>query len=130
MRQIKRLPIDKAYDFGIGTHDQFGLRKKAGDLVSEKEVKEYQIPEKYLEEDGEERYGDQDGNEVEVPGDADKVVFSIETIIEGGDEFEKKRMIDQFKGEFGSHIRERGMVILKVIGIEVIKKRIKKRKRK
>jgi len=126
MRQIKRLPIDKAYDFGVGITDQFGLRKSAGDFVSEKEVKEYQIAEKYLEEDGKEKYGDQDNNEVEIPEDANRVVFVIEAIVEGIDEFEKKRMVDQFRGEFKDHIRQRGSAILRVTDVGVIKKRKKK----
>ena len=122
MRQIKRIPIDKEYDFGIGIHDQFGLRKKAGDFVSEKQIKDYEIPEKYLEEDGEEKYGDQNNNEIEVPENANKIAFIIETIIEGGDE-EKERMASQFKGEFGGYIRQKGTAILRVTDIGVIRKR-------
>lgn len=126
MRQIKRLPIDKAYDFGIGIHDQFGLRKKAGDFVSEKQVKDYEIPEKYLEKDGEEKYGDWDNNEIEVPENANKIAFIIEAIIEGGNE-EKERMISQFKGEFKDYIRQKGTAILRVTDVGVVRKRKKKK---
>lgn len=123
MRQIKRLPSDKEYDFGIGTRDQFGLRKKAGDFVSEKEVEEYKIPEKYLEKDGEEKHEDQNNSKVEVPEGGDRITFIIETIVEGVDQFEKERMIDQFKLEFKDHIRQRGTAILRVTDIGIVRKR-------
>lgn len=122
MRQIKRIPNDKEYDFGIGITGQFGLRKKSGDFVTEEEVKKYEIPEKYLEVKGTEK---KDWSDELLEG-TDKIMFNIEIEISGGDKFEKKRMVDQFEGEFKDYIRERGGVILKVIDVKVVKKRKKK----
>lgn len=122
MRQIRRYPHDKEYDFGIGVSDQFGLRKKAGDSVTEEEVEKYQIPEKFLEVKGKEKKNWED----ELPEGADGIVFSIGIKIEGGDEFEKKRMVNEFEREFQDYIRQKGTVILTVIDIKVIKKRKKK----
>lgn len=119
MRQVKRIPGDKEYDFGIGTIDQFGLRKRAGNFVTEKEVLDYQISEKYLEVKGEEK---KDWNN-ELPEGTDKIVFYIETEISGGDKVERERMINQFEGEFKDYIREKGGVVLKVSGVQVVKKK-------
>lgn len=122
MRQIKRIPSDKAYDFGIGITGQFGLYKKAGDFITEEECKKYEVGERFLEPKGTEK----ENWDNELPENANKIVFSIGIEISGGDEFEKKRMISLFEGEFKDYIRQKGTVILKVIDVQVIKKRKKK----
>lgn len=143
MRQVKRIPKDRAYDFGIGVTDQFGLRKKAGDFVTEENVKKFEIPEKYLEPKGKEKYLkvkrtkkflQVKGTEKyewddEVPENANIIIFEIKTEILGGDREERKRMVDQFEREFKGYIRERGTVIFKVVNTQIIKKRKKKSKR-
>lgn len=122
MRQVKRHPKDKAYDFGLGISSQFGLYKKSGDFITEEEVKKYEVGEQFLEPKGTEK----ENWENELPEGADGIVFSIGIKIEGGDKEEKKRMIDQFERELKDYIRQKGSVILTVTDIKVIKKRKKK----
>ena len=126
MRQIKRIPSDKAYDFGLGITTQFGLRKKAGDFVTEEEVKTYEVKEQFLEPVGTEK----ENWDNELPENADRIMFSIEAQIEGGDIHEKQRMVDQLKGEFNDYIRRKGEVILRVTHVQVVRKRKKKSVRK
>lgn len=119
MRQIKRYPSDKEYDFGVGTIDQFGLRKKAGDFITEEDIEKYGVGETYLEPVGAEKEN-WDG---EIPEDANRIMFNIETQISGGDKEEKERMINQFEGEFQNYIRQKGLVVFKVVDVQVIKKK-------
>ena len=125
MRQIKRIPSDKAYDFGLGITDQFGLRKKAGDFITEEEVKKYEVGEQFLESVGTEKEDWSD----ELPENADRIHFIIGAQISGGDIPEKQRMIDQFEGEFKDYIREKGTVILRVTDVQVVRKKKKKSNR-
>ena len=123
MRQIKRFPTNKSYKFGLGIGESFGgLKVKNGDFVTEEDIKKYEVGEQFLEPIGEERKDWED----EIPENTNIVMFSIEVEISGEDREEKQRMISQFKEEFKNHIRQKGTVILKVIGIKITKK--KKRK--
>ena len=127
MRQIIRFPKDKKYKFGLGIGERFGgLKVKNGDFVSEEDIKKYEVGEQFLEPIGEERK-DWDN---EISEDTNIVMFNIEVEVSGKDKEEKERMINQFKREFQDHIREKGTTILRVIGIEVIKKRKRKDARK
>jgi len=123
MRQIKRFPTNKGYKFGLGIGERFGgLMVKNGDFVSEEDIKKYEVGEKFLEPKGTEKKDWSD----EIPIGTDIVMFKIETEISGGDKEEKKRMVSQFEGEFKDYIRQKGTTILKVIGIQVVRKRKKR----
>ena len=125
MRQVKRIPNDKEYDFGIGITGQFGLRKKSGDFVSDEDVKTYEVAEKFLEPIGTERKDWSD----EIPENANIIMFEVEVEIEGEDREEKQRMIDQFKVEFKDYIRQKGITILRVTDVKVVRKKKKKSNR-
>lgn len=123
MRQIKRFPANKNYKFGLGIGERFGgLELDSGDFVSEEDIKKYEIGEKFLEPIGEERKDWSD----EIPEGTDIVMFNIETEISGEDKEEKKRMVTQFEGEFKDYIRQKGTTILKVIDVQVVRKRKKR----
>ncbi len=94
---------------------------KIGDFefLTEEDIKTYAISEQFLEPEGKEKKNWDN----ELPEGTDRMVFNIGITIEGGDRFEKKRMIDQFEREFENYIRERGGVVLKVSGIKVVKKK-------
>lgn len=123
MRQVKRIPSDREYDFGVGITDQFGLLKKAGDFITEEEVEKYQIPEKFLEVKGKEK---KNWDSRMPEENIDIIMFNIKVIVLGGDRAERERMVNQFKGEFEDYIREKGGVTLKVHDVKVTKKRKKK----
>lgn len=120
MRQIKRFPANKSFKFGLGIGERFGgLEVESGDFVSEEDIQKFEVGEKYLEKVGEERKD----WENEIPENTNIVMFNIETEIVGGDKEQKKRMVSQFEGEFKDYIRQKGEVILKVISIQVVKKK-------